>query len=214
MGKRWQVEKKKEHYYKTAKKENYRSRASYKLTQLDKKFKIIREGYKVVDLGAAPGGWSQVALEKVGEDGMVLGVDLQKIKPFNEENFVFIRGDFTSTEIQKEIYSAINGKAEVIISDAAPSLSGIKDIDQLRAMDLAENVIKIAGNLLQPKGTLLMKTFQGPGYPELLKKLKNEFKLVKTTKPASSRKLSSEMYIIGIGFKGIKWLNQDFDEDE
>ncbi len=144
MGKRWQVEKKKEHYYKTAKKENYRSRASYKLTQLDKKFKIIREGYKIVDLGAAPGGWSQVALEKVGEDGVVLGVDLQKIKPFNEENFVFIRGDFTSSEIQKEIYSAINGKAEVIISDAAPSLSGIKDIDQLRAMDLAENVIEIA----------------------------------------------------------------------
>lgn len=212
MGKRWQLEKKKEHYYKSAKKENYRSRASYKLMQLNKKFKIIREGDKVVDLGAAPGGWSQVALEKVGETGLVLGVDLQRIKPFPEENFKFIQGDFTSSEVQKEVYDVINGKAEVIISDAAPSLSGIKDIDQLRAMDLADNVIKIAHNLLQPKGTLLMKSFQGPGFPELLKKLKIEFKLVKTTKPASSRKVSSEMYIIGTGFKGIEGPNDGFNE--
>ena len=211
MGKRWQVEKKKEHYYKSAKKENYRSRASYKLLQLNKKFKIIREGYSVLDLGATPGGWSQVALELVGETGTVMGVDLQKIKPFDVENFLFIKGDFTTSEIQKNIYDTMNGKAEVIISDAAPSLSGIKDIDQLKIMDLADNVIKIVENLLQPKGSLLMKTFQGPGFPELLKKLKKEFKMVKTTKPASSRKGSSEMYLIGIGYKGIKWLNEDLD---
>ncbi len=204
MGKRWQVEKKKEHYYKSAKKENYRSRASYKLIQLNKKFRIIKDGDHVVDLGAAPGGWSQVALEKVGETGTVLGVDLQKIKPFDEDNFIFIQGDFTSSEIQKEIYESLNGKAEVIISDAAPSLSGIKDIDRIRIMDLADNVTKISSNLLKPKGALIMKTFQGPEFPELLKKMKSEFNVVKTTKPASSRKLSSEMYIIGRGFKGVK----------
>ncbi|MDO8870893.1 MAG: SAM-dependent methyltransferase [Methanobacteriaceae archaeon] len=213
MGKRWQVEKKKEHYYKSAKKENYRSRASYKLIQLNKKFRVIKDGDHVVDLGAAPGGWSQVALEKVGETGTVLGVDLQKIKPFDEENFIFIQGDFTSSETQKEIYESLNGKAEVIISDAAPSLSGIKDIDRIRIMDLADNVNKIAANLLKPKGALIMKTFQGPEFPELLKKLKNEFNVVKTTKPASSRKLSSEMYIIGRGFKGVKWVNEKFDQD-
>jgi 23S rRNA (uridine2552-2'-O)-methyltransferase len=204
MGKRWQVEKKKEHYYKSAKKENYRSRASYKLIQLTKKFRVIKDGDHVVDLGAAPGGWSQVALEKVGETGTVVGVDLQKIKPFDEENFIFIQGDFTTSEIQKKIYESLNGKAEVIISDAAPSLSGIKDIDRIRIMDLADNVAKISSNLLKPKGALIMKTFQGPEFPELLKNMKNEFNVVKTTKPASSRKLSSEMYIIGRGFKGVK----------
>lgn len=202
MGKRWQIEKKSEHYYKSAKKENYRSRASYKILQLDKKFKIMKKGNKIVDLGAAPGGWSQIALEKVEETGKVLGVDLQRIKPFPEENFQSIRGDFTKKEIQNEIMEKIGGKADVIICDAAPSLSGIKDIDQLRSMDLADNVLKIAKNILIPRGNLLMKTFQGPGYPELIKNIKNEFKLVKTTKPASSRKASSEMYIIGLGFKG------------
>ncbi|MCK9152292.1 RlmE family RNA methyltransferase [Methanobacterium alcaliphilum] len=201
MGKRWQVEKKNEHYYKSAKKENYRSRASYKILQLDKRFKIIKKGDKIVDLGAAPGGWSQIALEKIEETGMVLGVDLKRIKPFPEENFQFIQGDFTQKEIQDKIMEKIGGRANVIICDAAPSLSGIKDIDQLRSMDLAENVIKIAKNIMEFRGNLLMKTFQGPGYQELIKKFKKEFKIVKTTKPASSRKASSEMYIIGLGFK-------------
>ncbi|GAB6055882.1 23S rRNA (uridine(2552)-2'-O)-methyltransferase [Methanobacterium movens] len=202
MGKRWQVEKKKEHYYKSAKKENYRSRASYKLQQLNKKFRIIKKGDVVVDLGAAPGGWSQVALERVEEEGVVLGVDLQRIKPFAEDNFHFIQGDFTRDEIQKSITEKIGGKADVVISDASPSLSGIKDIDQLRIMDLGESVLKISITILKDQGNLLMKSFQGPGYEELIKKLKTEFKVVKTTKPASSRKKSAEMYLIGMGFKG------------
>jgi 23S rRNA (uridine2552-2'-O)-methyltransferase len=200
MGKRWQVEKKNEHYYKSAKKANYRSRASYKLLQLNNKFRIIKNGDIIVDLGAAPGGWSQIALEKAGEEGMVIGVDLQRIKPFAGQNFYSIKGDFTKTEIQDQIVEEINGKANVVISDAAPSLSGIKDIDNLRSMELAESVIDIAHNLLEPGGNLLMKVFQGQGYPELIKKLKNDYKVVKTTKPASSRKGSSEMYLIGMGF--------------
>ncbi|MBU4608814.1 MAG: RlmE family RNA methyltransferase, partial [Methanobacterium sp.] len=167
MGKRWQVEKKKEHYYKSAKKENYRSRASYKLQQLNKKYRIIKKGDVVVDLGAAPGGWSQVALERVEEEGKVLGVDLQRIKPFSEDNFHFIQGDFTQEEIQQSITEKIGGKADVVISDASPSLSGIKDIDQLRIMDLGETVLKISVNILKDQGHLLMKSFQGPGYEEL-----------------------------------------------
>ncbi|MBU4535962.1 MAG: RlmE family RNA methyltransferase [Euryarchaeota archaeon] len=202
MGKRWQVEKKKEHYYKSAKKENYRSRASYKLQQLNKKYRIIKKGDVVVDLGAAPGGWSQVALERVEEEGKVLGVDLQRIKPFSEDNFHFIQGDFTQEEIQQSITEKIGGKADVVISDASPSLSGIKDIDQLRIMDLGETVLKISVNILKDQGHLLMKSFQGPGYEELIKKLKTEFNVVKTTKPASSRKKSAEMYLMGMGFKG------------
>ena len=107
MGSRWQMEKKRDPYYKKAKQEDYRSRASYKLKQLDKKFKLIKEGDNVVDLGAAPGGWSQVALEKVGEEGLVIGVDLNRIKPFPEENFYGIRGDFTTNEVQEKVMNLI-----------------------------------------------------------------------------------------------------------
>lgn len=207
MSKSWQVAKKNEHYYKSAKKENYRSRASYKLIQLNKKFKLIKEGYHVVDLGAAPGGWSQVALTLVGETGKVIGVDLQRIKPFDEDNFIGIRGDFTTDEIQEEILSKTDDRIDIIISDAAPSLTGIKDIDQLNSMDLANNVMRIASNLLKPKGNLVMKSFQGPQYPRLLKKLNGEFKVVKTYKPESSRNASAEMFIIGLAYKNKKWVD-------
>ncbi len=201
MGKRWQIEKKKEHYYRSAKKENYRSRASYKLQQINNKYKIIKAGDVVLDLGAAPGGWTQVALQQVGKEGKVIAVDLKRIKPFKESNFYFIQGDFTQKEIQDTIIQKIDGKVEVIICDASPSLYGIKDIDQQRTMNLGENVLKIANYLLKDKGNLLMKSFQGSGYEDLLKKIKKRFKVVKTTKPPSSRKSSSEMYLIALGFK-------------
>jgi 23S rRNA (uridine2552-2'-O)-methyltransferase len=201
MRSQWQQEKKNDPYYKKAKQEEYRSRASYKLKQVDKKFKIIKQGNTVVDLGAAPGGWSQIALEKVGEEGIVVGVDLNRIKPFIEENFYSLRGDFTTTEVQNEITTIIGGKTKVLISDASPSLSGIKNIDHLRSLDLIEAVIEIADNILEYNGNLVMKVFQGSEYKTFLDKLKKKFKIVKTTKPASSRKKSSEMYVIGLGFK-------------
>lgn len=198
----WQNERKNDPYYKRAKKECYRSRASYKLKQLDKKFKLIKEGYSVVDLGAAPGGWSQVALEKVGEDGKVIGVDLNKIKPFEEENFYGVVGDFTKIEVQNSIIELLGGKTKVLISDASPKLSGIKNLDQLRSMDLVNVVIDIADNILDDKGNLVMKVFQGAEYRAMLVDLKKKFRKVKTTKPPSSRKKSSEMYVVGLGFKG------------
>jgi len=201
MGNRWQVEKKKDPYYKRSKEQDYRSRASFKLTQLDKKYKIIKKGTAVVDLGAAPGGWSQVALEKVGEEGLVLGVDLQKIKPFEEKNFHFIRGDFTTESVQNEIIDIIDGKADTIISDASPSLSGIKDMDHLRSIDLANSVIEIAENILETDGNLLIKVFQGEEYKNLLESMRKKFKMLKTTKPASSRKKSKEMYVIGLKYQ-------------
>ena len=120
MGSRWQVEKHKHPYYKQAKKEDYRSRASYKLKQLDKKYKLLKQGNTVVDLGAAPGGWSQVALEKVGEEGIVVGVDLNRFKKFHEDNYYGIRGDFTTPEVQEKIIELIGGKAKVVMSDASP----------------------------------------------------------------------------------------------
>ena len=199
MGSRWQMEKKKDPYYKKAKQEEYRSRASYKLKQLDKKFNIIKEGNSVVDLGAAPGGWSQVALEKVGEEGIVVGVDLNRFKRFPEENYYGIRGDFTEKEVQDKIITLLGRKAKVVLSDASPSLCGIKNIDQLRSIDLTNVVIEIAENILEKKGNLVIKVFQGPEYKNMLDSLKSKFRQVKTTKPPSSRKKSSEMYVVGLG---------------
>ena len=204
MGSRWQVEKHNDPYYKKAKQEDYRSRASYKLKQLDKKYKLIKEGDSVVDLGAAPGGWSQVALEKVGEEGIVVGVDLNRFKKFHEENYFGIRGDFTTPEVQKQIMDYLGGKAKVVMSDASPSLCGIKNIDQLRSIDLINVVIEIAENILERKGNLVMKVFQGPEYKTMLDSLKGKFRQVKTTKPASSRKKSSEMYVVGLDY----WPNK------
>ena len=201
MGSRWQVEKKKDPYYRRAKSEDYRSRASFKLKQLDKKYKIIKAGNTVVDLGAAPGGWSQVALEKVGEEGIVVGVDLNRIKPFPEKNFYGIRGDFTKEIVQEKIMELTDGKAKVLISDASPSLTGIKTIDHLNSVDLVETVMKIADNILETEGNLVIKAFQGPEYKRLLDEIKPEFRKVKSTKPPSSRHRSKEMYIVGLGYR-------------
>ena len=197
----WNQERKNDEYYKKAKKQDYRSRASFKLLQLNRKYKIIKKGDSVVDLGAAPGGWSQVALEAVGEDGLVVAVDLNRMKSFPEENFWSIKGDFTHEETLDEIKRTLQGKAQVIISDAAPKLSGIKDLDQLRSIDLARTVLQISDDILKYKGNIIMKVFQGEGYPELLKDVKQKFQTVRTTKPPSSRKKSGEMYVVGRGFR-------------
>ncbi|MBI5459592.1 SAM-dependent methyltransferase [Methanobacterium sp.] len=197
----WNKERKNEEYYKKAKKQDYRSRASFKLQQLNRKYKIIKKGDFVVDLGAAPGGWSQVALEAVGEDGLVVAVDLNRMKSFPEENFWSIKGDFTHEETLDEIKRTMQGKAQVIISDAAPKLSGIKDLDQLRSIDLAQSVLQISDSILKYKGNIIMKVFQGEGYPQLLAEVKTKFQTVRTTKPPSSRKKSGEMYVVGRGFR-------------
>lgn len=196
MSKRWNKERKDEPYYKMAKKESYHSRASYKLLQLNNKFKFIKNGDYILDLGAAPGGWSQVALEKVGETGMVVGVDLQRIKPIEGDNFVGIIGDFTKEETIKQIYKVTGRKVDAVLSDASPKLTGVKDVDQLRSLDLALGVLKISLSILKPDGTLVIKAFQGEEFENLLKEIKKEFRSVKTTKPPSSRKKSVEMYVL------------------
>ena len=204
MGSRWQVEKKRDPYYKRDKADDYRSRASYKLKQLDKKFKIIKSGNNVVDLGAAPGGWSQVALEKVGDEGCVVGVDLNRIRPFGVDNFHRVRGDFNSVEVQEKIWGFVGGRVDVVMSDASPSLTGIRDIDHLRSIDLIDCVVGISDSMLVNGGNLVMKVFQGSEYKNTIDGLKKKFKILKTTKPASSRKKSKEMYVVGLKFKGGK----------
>ncbi len=201
MGKKWNTERKKEHYYKMAKKQQYRSRASYKLLQINKRFKVIKAGDKVIDLGAAPGGWSQVALEAVGEEGLVIGVDLEWIRPFDEKNFLTVRGDFADGEILEQTKSLLSGMAQVVISDASPKLCGIKDIDNFRSADLADNALKVCDHLLMQSGNFILKAFQGQEFENIVKNIKERFKTVRTTKPPSSRKGSVEMYIVAKGFR-------------
>ena len=198
MSKKWEIDRRNEQYYKMAKKEKYRSRASYKLIQLNKKFRIIKPRDYVVDLGAAPGGWSQVALDIVGDDGKVIAVDLQRIRPFENENFIQITGDFTKSETVERIKESLEWNADVILSDASPKLTGIKGIDQVRSTDIVENALKIADSVLKIDGSMIIKVFQGEGFQSLLKKIKTEFKIVKTTKPPSSRKGSVEMYLMAM----------------
>ncbi len=203
MSKKWNSERKNEHYYKMAKKQQYRSRASYKLLQMNKRFKVIKSDYKVVDLGAAPGGWSQVALEAVGEEGRVIGVDLEWIRPFDNENFYTVRGDFTDKDVLSETKELLNGMAQVVISDASPKLCGMKDIDNFRSADLADKALKVCDYLLMQGGNFIMKVFQGEEFDNIVKNIKERFKTVKTTKPPSSRKGSVEMYVVAKGFRRI-----------
>jgi 23S rRNA (uridine2552-2'-O)-methyltransferase len=187
---------KREYFYKMAKKEKYRSRASYKLLELNKKFKIIKKHDYVLDLGAAPGGWSQVALDIVGDKGMVIGVDLQSIKPFDSGNFIQIKGDFRDTETREQIKEITGGKVDVILSDASPKLTGIKNIDHMRSVELVKTVLEIVYHTLKNDGKIVIKVFLGEEFENILKEIKNKFKMVKTTKPTSSRKKSAEMYVI------------------
>jgi 23S rRNA (uridine2552-2'-O)-methyltransferase len=201
MGKRWLRDKKKDYYYRKAKAEKYRSRAAFKLRQLNKKFRLIRKGDVVVDLGAAPGGWMQVSREIVGDTGFVLGVDIARIEPFPEENVAIIRGDFTSPEVVEEIKEAV-GRAGVIISDASPDISGVWSIDHFRSLELATQALELCKEILRPGGNFLVKVFQGEGLEEFIREVRKNFGYVKVTKPKASRSRSSEVYIIGKNFSG------------
>ena len=190
----------KDYYYKRAKSENYRSRAAYKLKQLNTKFKIVKKGQKVLELGAAPGGWTQVISEAVGDEGLVLGVDLSDIKPLKLENVKTIKGDFTDPEVISEIKEII-GTADAVVSDASPDISGVWDIDCLLSVELSRSALKLAKEVLRPGGNFLIKVFQGAETDDFFKEVKKSFHYAKRTKPKASRDQSSEIYIVGKGKK-------------
>ncbi|MFQ6136032.1 MAG: SAM-dependent methyltransferase [Candidatus Hydrothermarchaeales archaeon] len=200
MGKKWVKDRKREQYYKLAKREHYRSRAAFKLKQMNKKFKLLKRGNIAVDLGAAPGGWMQVVRKVVGERGFVLGVDLEKIAPFEGENVATLQGDITDGETIEKINDVLPRKADVVISDASPDISGVWDIDHFRSIDLARNALEIAKNILSPGGNFLVKVFQGSEVEKFKEELKREFEFVKVLKPRASRDKSSEIYLLGKGF--------------
>lgn len=201
MGRRWQLERRRDHFYRMAKSEGYRSRAAFKLKQLDERYHLLAPGQVVVDLGAAPGGWLQVARERVGDEGFVLGVDLQAIAGLPYENVVTLVGDITDASTQELIRAKLPRPADVLLSDASPDISGIWDVDHARSMELARAALAIADAALVPGGKLLLKVFQGAMFGELLSELKRRFSSVKVTKPVASRKRSAEVYIVAEGFR-------------
>ena len=197
---RWYVEKKREHYYKQAKKQGYRARSAYKLKQIQKKFNIISKDDIVVDLGAAPGGWSQVAKEIVGDDGHVFGIDLLPIKPL--EGVEFLKGDMTEEGSINRLKELLNSSfADVVISDMSPDISGTYSIDQARSVFLCEQAFIATEHFLKDNGNFICKIFEGEDLDSFYNKISKKFSFVKRFNPNASRKSSSEIYIIAKGFK-------------
>jgi len=198
---RWYFEKKREHFYKEAKKHGYRARSAYKLKQIQKRFDIISKNDIVLDLGAAPGGWSQVAKEIVGESGHVISVDIQPIKPI--DGVMFIQGDITEKQtieiINQQIY---NKKADVIISDMSPDITGNYSIDQANSIWLCEIAYEISKMMLKTGGNFICKIFEGEDTKKFIDNVKKEFQMIKKFSPIASRKSSSEIYLIAKGLKG------------
>ncbi len=202
MPKAWIQDRKRDYFYKKAKEEHYRSRASYKLFQAVNKYGIIKYGDVVIDLGAAPGGWMQVAKRIVGNKGFVLGVDLEPIEPFPQNYVQAIIGDMTEQETRQRIVELLPGKADTVISDASPNISGIWEVDHARQIDLAEQALQIAAQNLRPGGSLFVKVFQGDMLDDFVQQVKKCFDEVRVVKPQASRAKSSEIYLLGLGFKG------------
>jgi 23S rRNA (uridine2552-2'-O)-methyltransferase len=181
-------------YYKKAKQEGYRSRAAYKLLELQQRFRLMKPGDLVVDLGAAPGGWLQVAAKTVGRTGKVVGIDLQPMEPFHETNVISIQGDIMSAAVQQEIKNLLDGPAHCVLSDLAPRLSGIRDADTARSLELNRIALSVATELLRPGGTLLIKSFVNAELQAFTLEIKQYFRSVQRTRPEATRQASSEFY--------------------
>jgi len=185
-------------YVQRAKREGYRSRAAYKLQEIARTDRIIAPGMTVVDLGATPGGWSQVAAERVGPRGKVIAVDLLQMAALR--GVVFIQGDFREDETVARLEAELHGTiVDLVLSDMAPNMSGIGVADQARVVYLAELALDFAVKWLKPEGNFLVKTFQGVGFPELREAIRGHFRQVLTRKPQASRVRSSEIYLLGKG---------------
>ncbi len=197
----WVQDRKRDYYYKKAKQEKYRSRAAYKLFQTIKKYGFIEYGDVVVDLGAAPGGWIQAARKTVGNKGFVLGIDLKPIEPFTQPYVRTMICDITDEETVTQILEMLPRKANAVISDAAPNISGIWEVDHARQMDLAQKALEIAKEVLKPSGSFFVKVFQGDMLNDFLQKVKQNFVNVVIVKPEASRSKSAELFILGRSLK-------------
>ena len=204
LPKAWVRERKKEYYYRKAKEEKYRSRATYKLLQVVKKYQFIKLGDVVVDLGAAPGGWIQACRKIVGDSGFVLGVDLEQIQPFDSSNVRTIVGDVTDPQTIQQIKEFLPHPADAVVSDVSPNVSGVWELDHARQIDLARYSLQIAISILKPKGNFFAKVFEGDMLNDFVKEVKQHFAFVKLVKPKASRARSAELYVIGMRLRQAK----------
>jgi len=209
LPKAWLNDRKNEYYFKKAKEENYRSRSTYKLVQANEKYGFIQRNSIVVDLGAAPGGWIQAARKMTGKNGFVLGVDLKPIEPFTQEYIRTIIADFTEPGTVYQILSFIPRKADVVLCDAAPNITGVLEVDHARQIDLAEKALEIAQCLLKPNGSFFVKVFEGELLNEYIQTVKTLFETVKMVKPQASRQKSSEMYLLALGLKAARECEEE-----
>jgi 23S rRNA (uridine2552-2'-O)-methyltransferase len=201
LPKAWIQNRKRDYYYKKAKAENYRSRATYKLSQAATKYHFIRKSDVVVDLGAAPGGWIQAARKIVGKKGFVLGVDLKPIAPFPQEYVRTIVADINEPETPQQILDFLPRKADVVLSDASPNISGVWEVDHARQIDLAAQALKIALSVLRSSGNFFVKVFEGDMLADFVKTAEKHFVTVKVIKPKASRAKSSEMFLLAMNLK-------------
>ncbi|MBC3504157.1 23S rRNA (uridine(2552)-2'-O)-methyltransferase RlmE [Pseudomonas sp. SWRI59] len=189
-------------FVKQAQKDGYRSRASYKLLEIQEKDRLIRPGMSVIDLGAAPGGWSQVTSRLIGGQGRLIASDILEMDSIPD--VTFIQGDFTHDEVLQQILEAVgDSHVDLVISDMAPNMSGTPEVDMPRAMFLCELALDLATRVLKPGGDFLIKIFQGEGFDMYLKDVRTKFDKVQMRKPSSSRDRSREQYLLGKGFKGM-----------
>lgn len=203
-GTRWYQERRRDGYYKQAKKEGYRARSAYKLKQMQERFKLLKSGQAVADLGCAPGGWSQVLVELVAPDGVVVGVDLQRTRPI--EGAQFLQGDFTKEATHQALSDLLaeTGRADLdaVVSDMAPDMSGNYGVDQVRSVHLSTMALHFADRHLKTGGVFLCKVFEGADFVEFREDVRKRYKRVQQFHPPASRKQSSEVYLYAYGFKG------------
>jgi 23S rRNA (uridine2552-2'-O)-methyltransferase len=191
-------------YVARARREGYRSRAAYKLAEIDDKYRFLRPGMRVVDLGAAPGGWSQIAAERVGAGdgkGRVIAIDILEMAPLT--GVEFLRLDFLNPAAPETLRTMLAGGADVVLSDMAANATGHRKTDHLRIMALVEMAAEFAGQVLSPGGAFLAKVLQGGTEASLLQKLKRDFASVRHVKPSASRSDSAELYVLATGFRGV-----------
>jgi 23S rRNA (uridine2552-2'-O)-methyltransferase len=195
--KRWLREHERDVFVQKARGEGFRSRAAYKLQEIDQRDRLLKPGMTVIDLGAAPGGWSQVASKRLSGQGTVIAVDLLEMPTL--AGVTFIQGDFSNTAVVEQIRAAAGGLADLVLSDMAPNMSGMRAVDQPRMMHLVESVLYFAEQSLKPGGDLLLKIFHGEGVDSFLRMLRGRFKKVAIRKPEASRDRSSETYVLARG---------------
>lgn len=191
----------KDRYYNQAKQEGYRARSAYKLQQLDEASGLFGPGNTVVDLGSAPGGWLQVAAERVGDEGTVIGVDFQRIDAIEDKpaDVKTLRGDMTEDDTKERVREVAGGDVDVVLSDMAPNMTGEYDLDHARSVHLARQALDVARSVLAPGGDLVVKVFDGRDLDDLEADIEEEFEYVRTVHPEASRDESSELYLVGKG---------------